>query len=106
MEDSDRGATRAYNCDSTIDFPTALEAGSIEHLGVDSRQMVIIYQRAIFILTATEGDLDTAEAIEIELWEPPLDRSEYEPAAVIESLVDKLMILTGASFGESDSSHP
>ncbi|SNR68331.1 hypothetical protein [Halorubrum vacuolatum] len=98
MEEADRGITRSYDCASVIDIPTALSAGSIEHLGVDSQQEVIIYHRAILILTTTEGDLDAAEAIEIELWEPPLNDSTHDPVAVIETLVAELREVTDTAL--------
>lgn len=98
MENSDDGISLSYEFDGVVDLPTTLEDGSIEHLGVDDQQTVVIHQRAIFIITAGQGDLTASEAVEIELWEPPADNTSHEPAELIDALVDEFMTFTDASL--------
>ena len=97
MEDSGEGTSRSYEFETAVDLPATLENASIEHLGVDSQRTVVIYQRAIFIVVARQGELTAAEAVDIELWEPPADRTDHEPAELINTLVDEFITFTNIS---------
>lgn len=52
-----------------MDIPNALEAAGIEYLDVDDTRTIVIYQSAILMVTATEGDASAAQAFDVALWE-------------------------------------
>ena len=46
--------------DTGVDIPNALEAAGIEYLDVDDTRTIVIYQSAILMITATEGEASAA----------------------------------------------
>ncbi len=46
---------------------TALETADIDHLGVDDRRVIVIYQQAILMIIVTDGRATAARAVDVEL---------------------------------------
>jgi hypothetical protein len=83
--------------DTGVDIPNALEAAGIEHLDVDVTRTIVIYQSAILMITATEGQATAARAFDVALWEPPVDDFDRDPVALLTAFIDELVATTGAS---------
>jgi hypothetical protein len=83
--------------DEPADLPAALEAAAIEYLDVDNHRTIVIYQSAIFMVTATEGQATTAQAFDVELWEPPANEFDRDPEDLLTAFIDELVASTEAS---------
>jgi hypothetical protein len=83
--------------DTAVDIPKALEAAAIEYLDVDEHRTIVIYQSAILMVTATEGQATAARAFEVALWEPPAEDFDRGPVDLLTSFIDELVATTGAS---------
>ncbi|WP_114578377.1 hypothetical protein [Saliphagus sp. LR7] len=77
--------------DEPLDLRTALESAGIEFLDIDEDRTVVIYQQAIFIVTVTEGSTPTAQAIDVELWEPPADGRTDDHETILAGFVEELL---------------
>lgn len=82
--------------DVPVDLRAALEAAAIEYLDVDDQRTIAIYQDAILMVTATEGDATAAQAFDVTLWEPPTGGAR-EPADLLASFIEALLTMTDAS---------
>jgi len=97
MADDSAEVSRHCVFDSMVDVLAALEAAAIEHLGVDDRRAIVIYQSAIFMLTATEGEISAVEAVEVEVWEPPANDIALDSTELLGVLVEEMLTMTDAS---------
>ncbi len=98
MGDDDNEIVRSYEFASGVDIPTMLEAVGIESLDVDEHRIVILYRSAIFICTVTEGTVEAAHTVDIELWEPPRNNIGREPPELFEDFVTELPQSTDSSL--------
>jgi hypothetical protein len=83
--------------DTAVDIPKALEAAAIEYLDVDEHRTIVIYQSAILMITATEGQATAARAFDVALWEPPVEDFDRDPVDLLTAFIDELVATTGAS---------
>lgn len=83
--------------DTAVDLPNALEAAAIEYLDVDDHRTIVIYQSAILMVTATEGQVSAARAFDVALWEPPADDSDRDPADLLTAFIDEVVATTDAT---------
>ncbi|MBX0297781.1 hypothetical protein [Haloarcula nitratireducens] len=83
----------------TLPEPTnlrdTLERAGIEHLDVDEERIVVIYQQAILMVTATDGQVTATQELEIELWEAAPHSTASDPESVLTSFTDELAAATG-----------
>ena len=98
MGDDDDEIVRSYEFASGVDIPTMLEAVGIESLDVDDHRTVILYRSAIFICTVTEGTINAAQSVDIELWEPPRKNIGREPPELFQDFVTELLQSTDSSL--------
>jgi len=73
------------------DLLAGLEAAHIEYLDVDDERTIVIYQSAILMVVATDGDATAAEAFNVELWEPPLRERSREPEGVLQDFIEEFV---------------
>lgn len=83
--------------DEPVDLRTALDAAAIEYLDVDDHRTIVIYQNAILMVIATEGQATAAKAFDVELWEPPADEFDRDPDDLLTAFIDELAASTEAS---------
>lgn len=83
--------------DTAVDLPNALEAAAIEYLDVDDHRTIVIYQSAILMVTATDGQATAARAFDVALWEPPADGSARDTVDLLTAFIDELVATTDAS---------
>jgi len=83
--------------DTAVDIPKALEAAVIEYLDIDDNRTIVIYQSAILMVTATEGQASAARAFDVTLWEPPAEDVGRDPVDLLIAFIDELVATTGAS---------
>ncbi|MBX0297650.1 hypothetical protein [Haloarcula nitratireducens] len=83
----------------TLPEPTnlrdTLERAGIEHLDVDEERIVVIYQQAILMVTATDGQITATQELDIELWEAAPRSTAPDSDAVLTSFTDELAAATG-----------
>ena len=72
---------------SAVDLRAGLNSAHIEHLDVDVERVIVIYQNAILMVVATEGDATAARAFDVELWEPPLHGHDRDGEEVLQMFV-------------------
>ncbi|MFC4990485.1 hypothetical protein [Saliphagus infecundisoli] len=77
--------------DTPLDLRTALESAAIEFLDVDEDRTVVIYQQSILMVTATEGSATTAQAFDVELWEPPAAGTTDDYETLLTGFVEELL---------------
>ncbi|WP_254547262.1 hypothetical protein [Halomarina pelagica] len=75
----------------STDLHIALAATGIEHLEVDKHRIVVIYQQAILMIIATEGQIPTAREINVELWKEPPNSPTCDPNSLLAAFVDELL---------------
>jgi hypothetical protein len=83
--------------DTAVDLPNALEAAAIEYLDVDDHRTIVIYQSAILMVTATDGQATAARAFDVALWEPPAVDSARGTVDLLTAFIDELVATTDAS---------
>jgi hypothetical protein len=74
-----------------VDLVSALDTAAIEHLRVNDRRTVVIYQDAILILVATEGRTTAARTFTVELWDLPAHSSNSDPNRLLTSFLDDVL---------------
>jgi hypothetical protein len=84
-----------------VDLLSALEAAAIDHLEVDEHRAIVIYQHAILMVIVTEGPVTSAQAFDIELWNPPAHDPDRDPDALLTSFIDELVTTTDTTRVES-----
>jgi len=57
----------------------------------------VIYQSAILMVTATEGQASAARAFDVTLWEPPAEDVDRDPVDLLMAFIDELVATTDAS---------
>ena len=93
----DNEAVYHHSLDEPLDLRTVLESAAIEFLDVDEDRTVVIYQQAILMITATEGSATTAQAIDVELWEPPAAGSADDHETILAGFVEELLAVPDRS---------
>ncbi|SEH66602.1 hypothetical protein SAMN05192561_12511 [Halopenitus malekzadehii] len=86
--------------DEPVNLPTALEAAAIEYLDVDDQRTIVIYQHAILMVIASEGQATAAREFTVELWEEPPDGLPRDPDDLITAFLDELLATTDAVLVE------
>ncbi|ELY73505.1 hypothetical protein [Natrinema pallidum] len=76
------------------DLRTALEAAAIEYLDVDEYRTIVIYQQAIFMVIATEGQAMAAWEFDVELWKEPPDNTTRDLDDLLAGFIDELVATT------------
>ena len=81
------------HCELTdrVNIFTKLEAAEIDHLGVDNYRVIVVYQRAIPMIVVTDGQATAAQAVDIELWNPPADDPDRNPDELLTAFVAELV---------------
>jgi len=97
MTDDSAEVSRHCVFDSVVDVLAALETTAIEYLEVDDQRAIVIYQSAIFMLTATEGEITGAETLDVEVWEPPANEIALDSTELLAALVEEVLTMTDAS---------
>ena len=84
-------ATARYHFSSATDVLAAFEHLGIEHLVVAKERTIVIYQRTIFNLDVLSGHLDTAQMVDVEVFDISPDLgADTDPISLIEHLIDTL----------------
>ncbi|MBX0298245.1 hypothetical protein [Haloarcula nitratireducens] len=82
----------------TLPKPTnlrdTLERAGIEYLDVDEERIVVIYQQAILMVTATDGQVTATQELDVELWEAAPGTVEQEPETLLTAFCDELVAAT------------
>ena len=88
---NDEQALARYQFSSTVDVLATFERLGIEHLEVSNKRTIVIYQRTIFDFDVLTGHLDTAQTVEVEVFDisPDLD-TETDSVSLIEHLIGEL----------------
>jgi hypothetical protein len=96
MADDDEPAQHC-TLDTAVDLPNTLEETGIEYLDVDDHRTIVIYQSAILMVTATEGQASAARAFDVTLWEPPAGNVDRDPVDLLMAFIDEVVATTDAS---------
>lgn len=86
--------TQHYTLDESADLRTALEAAAVEYLDVDEHRTIVIYQQAILMVIATEGQATAAREFDVELWKEPKNDPDRDPDSLFAAFVDELLATT------------
>jgi hypothetical protein len=78
----------------SVDLRTALQAAAIEYLDVDEHRTVVIYQQAILMVIATEGQATAAQVFDVELWKEPPNDPDRNPESLFAAFIDELVTAT------------
>lgn len=73
---------------------TALEAAAIEYLDVDAYRTIVIYQQAILMVIATEGQAMAAREFDVEFWKESPDGTARDPDDFLTGFIDELVTTT------------
>jgi hypothetical protein len=86
MSTNDQSTAR-YHFSSAVDILAAFEHLGIEHVEVSNERTIVIYQRTIFNFDVLTGHLDTAQAVEVEVFDisPDLD-ADTDPHYLIDTI--------------------
>ncbi|AEN07798.1 hypothetical protein Halar_0563 (plasmid) [halophilic archaeon DL31] len=76
---------------------TALEQAVIEYLDVDENRTIVIYQQAILMIVATEGQATAAQAFDVEFWKGSPNDSTRTPDEFLTACIDELVAATETS---------
>ena len=90
-----------YTVDEPVDIPAALEAAAIEYLDVDDQRTIVIYQHAILMVIASEGQATETREFTVELWEEPPDGLPRDPDALVTAFLGELLATTDTVRTES-----
>lgn len=95
MEDAD--PTVHCTLTSAVDLLAGLESAHIEHLDVDAERVIVIYQSAILMVVATEGDATAARAFDVELWEPPIYGHDRDAEDILQTFIEEFTSILPAT---------
>ena len=84
-----------------LDIPAALETAVVEYLDVDDQRTIVIYQHAILMVIASEGQATAAREFTVEFWEEPPDGLPRDPDDLVTAFLDELLAPTDAVRTES-----
>jgi hypothetical protein len=79
------------------DLRTALEMAAIEYLDVDDHRTIVIYQQAILMVVATEGEATASQAFDVEFWKEPPGAPANDPDEFLIAFIDELVAATETS---------
>lgn len=79
------------------DLRTALEMAAIEFLDVDDHRTIVIYQQAILMVVATDGEATAAQAFDVEFWKEPPNAPTNDPDEFLSAFIDELVATTETS---------
>ena len=96
MTDEEKPAQH-YTVTEPVDVRTALAAAGIEYLDVDEQRTIVIYQQAILMVIATEGQVTTAREFDVELWNEPQNDPDRDPESLFAAFIDELLAMTETS---------
>jgi hypothetical protein len=78
-----------YRFETLIDVLTTLDTQEIEHLEVSDERTIVIYNRSILNLEVVDGQLDDAQTILVEIFDPsPAASTDY--LRFVETFVEEL----------------
>ncbi|QIO24187.1 hypothetical protein [Haloarcula sp. JP-L23] len=77
-----------------VNLHAALETAAIEHLDVDGDRTVVIYQQAILMVTATEGQVTETREFDVELWQESPTEPDRDPDSLLAAFIDELIATT------------
>lgn len=97
MADGEEEPAQHCTLDTAVDIPNALAAAAIEYLDVDEHRTIVIYQSAILMVTATDGQASAARAFDVALWEPPAEDVDRDPIDLLTAFIDEVVATTDAS---------
>jgi len=80
-----------------VDLRAALDAAAIEYLDVDEHRTVVIYQQAILMVIATDGQASAARSFDVELWEEPVHDPDRDPEDLFTAFLDDLLATTDST---------
>ena len=102
MDSSEQSATR-YQFSDAVDVLATFDRLGIEHLEVSTERTIVIYQRTIFNFAVLTGQLDTAQTVEVEVFDisPNLDAST-DPDSLIEQLIGELATTASIDWEQQD----
>jgi hypothetical protein len=83
-----------YALAEPVNLRTALERAGIEYLDVDEQRTVVIYQQAILIIVATEGQATAAQVFDVEFWKEPPTGQSIDPDEFLTTFIDELVATT------------
>ncbi|MFC7009779.1 hypothetical protein [Halalkalicoccus salilacus] len=88
---NDEQALARYQFSDAVDVLATFERLGIDHLEVSNKRTIVIYQRTIFDFAVLTGHLDTAQTVEVEVFDisPDLD-AETDSVSLIEHLIGEL----------------
>lgn len=72
------------------DLSSVFDDLEIEHLPFDADRTYVIYDRAVFKLIVTNGQLTTARAFDTECWDAPA----ADPDAILTTFCDEILAAT------------
>lgn len=80
-----------------VNLLAALKSVAIEHLDVDTRRVIAIYQNAVLMIIATEGSITSTTAIDVELWSPPPYESNQNHNKILSMFIERLHPVSGTT---------
>ncbi|QIO24214.1 hypothetical protein [Haloarcula sp. JP-L23] len=86
-----------YTLAESVDLLEVLTAAEIEHLDVDEHRTIVIYQQAILMVIATEGQATAAREVDVELWKEPPTEPDRDPESLFTAFIDELLTTTGTT---------
>mgnify|MGYP006310555343 CR=1 FL=1 len=97
------GNEPAQHCELAehVDLLSALEAAAIDHLEVDEHRAIVIYQRAILMIVVTDSLVTSAQAFDVELWNPPTHDPNRDPDDLLTSFIEELVMTTDTTHVDS-----
>lgn len=104
MDNSEQSAAR-YQFSDGVDVLATFERLGIEHLEVSTERTIVIYQRTIFNFDVLTGHLDTAQTVEVEVFDISPDlNANTDPVSLIEQLIGELATTASVDWEQQDSS--
>lgn len=78
-----------------VNLLAAFKSAAIEHLDVDAYRVIAIYQSAVLMTIATEGQITSATAIDVELWNPPPRNPDHDDCEILSMFIGRLRAVIG-----------
>ena len=76
---------------------SVLSTSAFRFDGVDDTRTIVIYQSAVLMVTATDGQASAARAFDVALWEPPVDYSDRNSVDLLTAFIDEVVAITDAA---------
>jgi len=87
---ADENPVKHCTVDAPLDLQASLADLGVDHLSIDAGRTIVIYQSAILLLVATEGEIDAARGFDVELWEPPIESRDRRPEELLSTFLERL----------------